>query len=107
MNPIDTYLREQSLPHAAVACPELEALVLLDVAKRYPGQRKSLMAASALGVFGRDLGEEHLMLTFIDSLVTTKLLYRHDFGYYLTPSGTARLEQLKSNLRGPLMRALS
>jgi hypothetical protein len=107
MNPIDTYLREQSLPHAAVACPELEALVLLDVAKRYPGQRKGLMAASALGVFGRDLGEEHLMLTYIDSLVAIGRLFRHNFTYVLTPSGVERLEQLKSNLRGPLMRALS
>jgi hypothetical protein len=93
--------------HAASACPEVEALVLLDVAKRYPGQRKGLMAASALGVFGRDLGQERLMLTYIDSLVATKLLYRHNFGYHLTPSGIEHLEQLKSNLRGPLMRALS
>lgn len=93
--------------HAASACPELEALVLLDAVKRYPGQRKGLVAATALGVFGRDLSQERVMLTYIDSLVAIKLLYVHKLGYQLTPSGIAHLEQLKENLRGPLTRALS
>lgn len=107
MNNFDIYKREATSTHSAVAAPELEEFVILDVAKRYPGQKKGLLAAATLGVFGRDLAQERLILIYIDSLVATKLIYRHDFGYHLTPGGSARHEQLKSNLRGPLMRAIS
>ena len=107
MNPIESYLRDNNLPHAAVAAPELEELVILDVIKRNPGYTKRLVAAAALGVFCRDLEQERQFLTYIDSLVGIGRLFRHNFTYILTPSGTERLEQLKSNLRGPLMRALS
>ena len=107
MNPFDSYLQNQNLPHAAVAAPELEELVILDVIKRNPGYTKRLVAAAALGVFGRDLEQERQFLVYIDSLVGVGLLFRHNFTYVLTPSGTERLERLKSNLRGPLMRALS
>ena len=104
MRPFESYL--QDLPHAAAAAPELEAFVLLDVVKRRPGMQKRLLAAAALGVFGRDLEPDRSMLVYIDSLEATKDVYRHDFGYHLTPGGERRLVQLKNNLRGPLMRAL-
>jgi len=99
--------RLENLPHAACAAPDLEAFVLLDAARRYPGYRKGLLSAAALGVLGSNLNEDRAMLVYIDSLLATKCLYRHDFGYYLTPTGTQRLEQLKARLRGPLTRALS
>lgn len=107
MNSFDNYLRDRNLPHAAVAAPELEELVILDVINRNPGYTKRLVAAAALGVFGRDLEQERQFLSFIDSLVAIGRIFRHNFTYILTPSGAERLEQLKNNLRGPLMRALS
>lgn len=107
MNPFERYIQDQNLPHAAVSAPELEELVILDVIKRNPGYTKRLVAAAALGVFGRDLEVERQFLMYIDSLVGIGRLFRHNFTYVLTPSGVERLEQLKANLRGPLMRALS
>lgn len=105
MNAFDLHKRDAALPHSANACPELEAFVILDVVKRYPGIKKGFAAAAALGVFGRDLEQERRMLAYIDSLVITKLLYRHNFGYHLTPSGVDELARLKENLRGPITRA--
>jgi len=106
MNDLNEYKRLEMLPHAASAAPDLEAFVLLDAARRYPGYRKGMLSAVALGVLGSNLNEDRAMLVYIDSLVGTSCLYRHNFGYYLTPTGEQRIEQLKARLRGPLMRAL-
>jgi hypothetical protein len=96
-----------NLSHAAVAAPELEEMVILDVIRRNPGYTKGLIAAAALGVFGRDLSYERQFLTFVDSLTEIGLLFRHNFTYILTPTGAQRLEQLKNNLRGPMMKVFS
>jgi len=107
MNDLNEYKRSEQLPHSACAAHDLEAFVLLDAVRRYPGYRKGLLTAAALGVLGSNLHEDRTMLVYIDSLVTTKCLHRHNFGYYLTPGGVERLEQLKSRLRGPLMRSMT
>lgn len=106
MNPFESYVREQQLPHLACAVPELEELILLDAVKRHPNYSKSLLACAALGVFGRELSQDRRFLVYIDTLVGLGYVYRHRFRYVLTPSGVERLAQLKENLRGAVGRAL-
>lgn len=85
-----------------LAVPEFEAAVILAQAKAQPGMLKGELVKRVMGRLGRPLSEDRVFLRYVDSLVTLKQLVRHDFTFHVTPSGTARLLQIRENLNGAM-----
>lgn len=94
MDLFDQDLRERTLP-VGQGVPEFEALLLLTLAKEFPGSFKGDLAIRAGGY--QEL--ERVWLKYIDCLVATNALIRLDFKFYLTPTGEKRLLELQSKLR--------
>jgi len=97
-------VRESNAPHSAIAPSDLEAFIVLDRAKEYPGDNKRLLALRSEMLLNSP--SDRRFLAFIDSLVSSTYLYKHDYKYYLTPTGEKRLVLLKQQLRTILMRVL-
>lgn len=97
MDLFDQEVRERTLPMGH-GVPEFEALLLLTLAKEFPGSLKGDLALRAGGC--REL--ERVWLKYIDCLVGTQALVRLDFRFYLTPTGEKRLMELQTKLRSQI-----
>jgi hypothetical protein len=86
------------------AAPILESFILLLSIDKHPGLKKGDMAFIAAET--AKISEYRLWISYIDSLLNVGYLFKHDFTYTLSPSGKAKLEELKVLMRNMLNRSL-
>lgn len=85
--------------HAALAVPDMEALVILATARDNEGLRKSGLSLYARSRLLCGQGQHCLFLAYIDSLVKTGMLVRLDHQFYITPKGLDQIEALRVRCR--------
>ena len=80
---------------------EFEAAVILATVKRDPGAHRRVVCATVGMDLGRPASDESVVLTFMDSLEGLRLIQRFHAaaGYFITPSGEARLKELREQIR--------